>query len=172
MDVLAPFLAIVVAGVSERIQSDSANQPVSPRRKCAASATYWVAVAISRECEALKMHRRQGKATDENNSRGLSCATRSASSLRPARRRAEPSLFASDSEFATLPSRASQLGSRDPVAAIEKSRGFLDFSAIQCWIVPFPKHLTMVRSRNSPLHLRSAHPLRARVRLRSGQVDG
>jgi hypothetical protein len=49
MGVLAPFFAIVVAGVSERIQSDSANQPISPGRKCAASATYWVAIAISRE---------------------------------------------------------------------------------------------------------------------------
>ena len=54
MGVLAPFLAIVVAGVSERIQSDSANQPVSPRRKCAASATYWVAMAISREARGFE----------------------------------------------------------------------------------------------------------------------
>ncbi len=102
------------------------------------------------------MHLRQAEVTEEKNSSGPSRATATGSYVQPARSRAELSLFSSDFEFVTLRGRARQSGPPDWETVAEKGRGFSNFSATECRIVQPLKYLAIIRTLNSPLHLRRA----------------
>ena len=134
--VLAPFIAIVFVAVTASIQSEYANYPIGRGRKCAASATYWVAVASSWEARGFEDARTPGRSYRGEELRWVvpRDGTRVVRPTGAPPRRARV-VVSPDFDFVTLRRRAGQPWPRTGKPRVGRDGCFLNsapFTAIYC----------------------------------------